>query len=144
MNKKEKFLIKRALRLYPEARKSSVTSLVDWAESNMGVDYGKVAVCSSPGNYKETQLCALMDANENLLRWCYVVEKVLDHFKFEKDKIEFIRMHYFDNKSEVETCLSVGICRATMFNWQTEILEVAYNWAKELKVIKESQWKNYQ
>jgi hypothetical protein len=101
----------------------------------MAIDYSKVAVQTSPSNYKEAQLCALMDDNLKLVRWSYVVEKVLDHFKFEQDKVKFIRQHYFAKKGEVETCLEIGICRATMFNWQNEIIDIAYKWARELKVL---------
>lgn len=137
MTNKIRKLIKKAFYIYPDAFNNVVVSTVDWAESNMAVDYGKVAVQTSPGNYKETQLCALMDENQKRLRWCYVVEKVLDHYKFEQDKVKFIETYYFHKKSEVETCLSVGICRRTMFNWQDEIMGIAYKWAIELKAIKE-------
>lgn len=137
MKSAEKKLIKKALYNYLENLKTAVISTVEWAESNMAVDYGKVAVKSSPSNYKETQLCGIIDDNQKRLRWCYVVEKVLDHYRFEQEKVKFIQVHYFEKKGEVQTCLDVGICRATIFNWQIEILEVAYNWAKELKLIKE-------
>ena len=127
--------VKKALYDYKKHLDSAVVSTVEWAESNMAVDYGKVSVQTSPGNYKETQLCALLDKNLANVRWCYVVEKVLDHFKFEQDKLNFIRLHYFERKGEVETCLGTGICRATLFNWQKEIIEIAYKWAKELRLI---------
>jgi hypothetical protein len=116
---------------------NAVQSTVEWAESNFAVDYSKVSVQTSPGNYKEAQLCALLDDNQKKVRWCYMVEKVLDHYHFESDKIKFIEQYFFKQKGAVITCLEVGICRATLFNWENEIIETAYKWAKELKLIKE-------
>ena len=42
---------------------------------------------------------------------------------------------FFNKKGDIETCLEVGIGRMTFYRWQNEILETAYNWAKELKLI---------
>lgn len=137
MKKRARDLIKHAFYNYRDMQKVAVISTVDWAESNFAIDYSKVSVQSSPSNYKETQLCALLDDNLKNVRWCYVVEKVLDHYHFERDKIRFITEHYFRKKSDVLTCIEVGICRATFYNWQEEILETAYKWAKELKLIGE-------
>ena len=137
MKGKTRFLIKHAFYNYREMQKQSVISTVDWAESNFAVDYSKVSVQSSHSNHKEAQLCALMDDNLKKVRWCYMVEKVLDHYRFEEGKVKFIQEHYFKKKGDILTCLEVGICRATFYNWQEEILETAYNWAKELKLIGE-------
>lgn len=137
MEKRTRKELKKVLYNYPRIFESAVQSTVEWAESNFAVDYSKVSVQTSPGNYKESQLCALLDSNQKKVRWCYMVEKVLDHYHFEQDKIKFIEQYFFKQKGEVLTCLDVGICRATLFNWENEILETAYKWAKELKLIKE-------
>ena len=63
-----------------------------------------------------------------------MVEKVLEHYKFQPDKLKLIDLYFFKGKTIVNTCLSVGICRATFFNWTNEILEIAYKWAKELGI----------
>ena len=130
--------IKQAFYDYPKMFKQAVISTVEWAESNMAVDYNKVSVQTSPGNYKETQLCALLDDNLKIVRWCSVVEKVLEHYHFEKDKIKFIESHYFNKKSDNNTCIEICIGRATFYRWQDEIIEEAYKWAKELKLIGEN------
>ena len=137
MKKRARDLIKHALYNYRDMQKVAVISTVDWAESNFAIDYSKVSVQSSPSNYKETQLCALIDDNLKKVRWCYVVEKVLDHYHFEPDKQKFIREHYFLKKGETAICLDIGISRATLYRWQEEILGIAYRWAIELKVIGE-------
>lgn len=128
-------MIKKAFYEYPKRLKECAEGVVEWAESNFAVDYSKVSVQTSPNNYKETQLCSLIDNNLKAVRWCYVVEKVLDHYHFEQDKVKFIEMIYFDKKPEVDICVEVCIGRATFYRWQEEILEIAYKWAKELKLI---------
>ena len=137
MKNETRKMIKKAFYTYKEMMKRAVVSTVEWAESNFAVDYSKVSVQTSPNNYKETQLCSLMDNNLKAVRWCYVVEKVLDHYHFEQDKVKFIKIFYFDKKGESLTCLEVGISRRAFFYWQEEILEIAYKWAKELKLIGE-------
>ena len=137
MKNETKKMIKKAFYTYKEMMQKAVVSTVEWAESNFAVDYSKVSVQTSPGNYKETQLCSLMDNNLKAVRWCYVVEKVLDHYHFEQEKIKFIQMHYFDKKSEIDICVEVCIGRATFYRWQDEIIEEAYKWAKELRLIGE-------
>ena len=137
MKKGERNQIKKAFYTYPEMMKSAVVSTVEWAESNFAVDYGKVNVQTSPCNYKEAQLCGLIDDNAKKIRWCYMVEKVLDHYHFESDKVRFIKEHYFKKKGDVTICLDVGISRRTFYNWQEEIIEEAYKWAKELRLVGE-------
>lgn len=135
MEKEYKSVVKKALYAYPKAMAGAVISTVEWAESNMAVDYGKVCVQTSPSNYKEAQLCKLIDENTASLRWCYVIEKVLEHYQFEQEKVKFIQKFFFEKKSEAFTCLSVGVSRRTFFRWKEEILETAYKWAVELKVL---------
>ena len=139
MEQRSRRAIKSALKNYLKNFDNVVQSTVDWAENNMAVDYGKVVVKSSKGNYKETQLCGLIDENQKKMRWCYMVEKVLDHYHFESDKVRFIEDYFFKQKGEVHTCVNVGIGRATLYRWENEIIETAYKWAKELKLIKENE-----
>ena len=136
-SKKARKQISRVFYTYPKVFKEIVCSTVEWAESNMAVDYSKVAVQTSPSNHKETQLCALMDNNLKKARWCNVVEKVLEHYKFEKDKVRFIDLHWFKKKTETEICIDIGIGRMTFYRWQNEIIDFALNWAKEYELIKE-------
>lgn len=135
MDGKERRIVKRALFNYPRALDDVVISTVDWAESNMAVDYSKVMVSSTPSNHKETQLCNLIDKNQNKIRWCYVVEKVLDHYRFQDDKVKFIEAFFFEKKTDTQVCLEIGLSRRTLFYWQEEVLDIAYRWARELKVM---------
>lgn len=135
MESKIRSRIKKAFYTYPKVMAEAVTSTVEWAESNFAVNYEKVCVQATQSNHKETQLCKLIDSNLSKMRWCYVIEKVLDHFKFDRDKIQFIQEYYFERKGENYTCVNVGISRRTLFRWQEEILDIAYKWAVELNVL---------
>lgn len=128
--------VKRAFFSYPLYRKQAVQSTVDFAEEQLAVDYSKVSVSSTKSNTKETRLCGIIDDNLTVLKWCYVVEKVLDHYRFEQDKVKFIQTRFFERKGDIETCLKVGICRRTLFNWQEEIIEKGYLWAQEKGLCK--------
>ena len=135
MTRQERKLIETMFYNYKKIFNNLVVLTIEWAESNMAVDYSKVAVSYSPGNYKEAQLCKILDKNQEKLRWSRMVERVLEHYYFDYDKIKFIQSYYFDKKGEVETCLIVGVCRATFFNWKNEILEEAYKWAREFNLL---------
>lgn len=130
-----KFKIKKAFYNYEKFLKSCVISTVELAEQGLIASYDKLGVQGSKSNTREAKLCGVMDKASEQLRWCYVVEKTLEHFKFERDKVEMIRVHYFNGKGDIETCLKVGITRRTFYYWQNEVLEIAYNWAKELKAV---------
>ena len=124
-----------SFRNYKENLQVAVISTVDWAESNFAIDYSKISVMGCSGNSKEDALIKIIDKNEDKIRWCRVVEKTMEHYQFEKDKLNFIETYFFNGKSVEYTCIAVGICRTTFFNWENEILEMACNWAKELRLV---------
>lgn len=62
-----------------------------------------------------------------------IVEKVVEHYKFELAKTKLIKMFFDEGKSVTQTCMEVGVCRATLFNWVKEIIELAEKWEKVLK-----------
>ena len=134
MKKEERKKIEKAFFNYKEYMAQGVISTVEWAESNMAVDYSKVAVQTSPSNYKEEKLCEVIDQKIDTYRWSLVVEKVLDMHKFDA-KSKFIRKHYFDKKNIYQVCYDIGICERTYKYWKEEIIEDAYLWAKEYKLV---------
>lgn len=64
-----------------------------------------------------------------------MVEKVLEHYRFEPDKVKMIRLYFLDGQSVNYVCIAVGISRSTFFYWMNEILDLSLRWAKELKLI---------
>lgn len=126
--------IEKAFFNYKTLKECAVISTVDWAEAGLAIDYSKPTVKSTPTNTKESKLCQLLDENDKALRWSYVVEKTLDSFKF-TDKDKLIQAYFFENRGKIGTCQRVGICRSTFFYWKNEIIERAFLWAKELKVL---------
>jgi ACT domain-containing protein len=62
-----------------------------------------------------------------------VIDKVLEHYRFETCKVKVIRLFLIGNKSVVQTCMDIGLARSTFYLWLDEILELASKWQKELK-----------
>ena len=135
MTKKERKIIEHALYNYKKFFNNVVMSTVEWAESGLAIDYSKPRITTTSGNFKENKLCGIIDTTEGKLKYCRLVEKVLEHYHFDNAKIRFIEVHFFNNKNDISTCMEVGISRRSFYNWQNEIVEFAYNWAKELKVL---------
>lgn len=136
MDRKLKKIIEDAFFNYKKISSEAVISTVEWAESNLAIDYSKVSVKSSSTGGKEEKLCEIIDNSQNALRWCYVVEKTLDFFKWDiKEKL--IRIHFFERKSVLRTCQEIHCSRRTCLYWKDEILTKAYQWAIELKLLKE-------
>ena len=134
MDKDVRKEIKKAFYNYKALSKKAVQSTVDWAEKNVAVDYSRVKVQSSSSNGKETQLCALIDDSLNAYRWCLVVEKVLEYYKWDCHE-QIIRQRFFEKKGITRICIDVGISRSTFFYWVDEIFERAYKWAIEYKLL---------
>lgn len=119
---------------YNKLKKSAVQSTVDWATENMATDYSRERVQTSPSNYREEILCRLIDSSSEALRWALVIDKVIDHYKFE-NKSRMIIAHYFMNETIRKTCRIVGISSKTYFNWKNEIFDLTERWARELRII---------
>ena len=134
MDKYIRRTLKKAFYTYQEMSKNAVHSTVEWAESIFAVDYSKERVKSSASNVKEGKLCKIIDDNLTAIRWCTVVEKVLDYYKWD-GREKLIRQRYFEKKSITAICLNIGICRSTFFIWSDEILLKAEQWARELRLL---------
>lgn len=136
MDLKIKRKIERAFYNYTKLVEDCVLSTVEWAESNMAIDYSKVNVKSSPGKGRETKLCETIDKSQEALKWCYVVEKVLDCYKWDS-KEQVIRKHYFERKTIEITSQEIHCSRRTCNYWIEEIILKAYMWAIDMRLIRE-------
>ena len=134
MDKETKKRIEYAFYNYEELKNSASQELVDLAYKNIAVCYDKPAVKSSVTKTMQDKICAVMDKTSENYRWALVVEKTIEHFSWDCRK-QLIFEKYFRKKSETETCLTIGMCRATLFRWIEDILDIAYHWAIELGVI---------
>lgn len=91
-------------------------------------------VKTSGGNHTEQLVIRAIYETERLRGWCTVFEKTLEKFKWEqKDKL--MQKRYLERKSVWRICEEIGICRATYFYWLEDIVNTAYLWAKELKIL---------
>lgn len=123
-----------AFRNYRKLIETVVQSTVDLAERDLSVNYGGERVKTSLTNKREDKIVNGIDKSFNSWRWCYVVEKTLDCYKFTiKDKI--IRYRWFDRMSVRNVCRKCFVGEATFYRWQTEILETAEKWAAEYHLI---------
>lgn len=134
MTKQEIKLIEYAFFNYKKLMDNVVISTVEWAESGLAIDYSKPKVKSSANTKKEDRLCALIDTAEKRLKWCRVVEKVLDYYKWDCRQ-DLIRKRYFEKQPFKKICIEIGICERTSKYWKDEILLKAYQWAKEFNVL---------
>lgn len=128
--------IEYALYNYDKIFRSAVKSTVEWAESNGAVDYSKERVQTSPDRKKEAKLCEIIDYSTEAVRWCEVIDKVFEHYKFEPTKCRLLRLKYFQKKTVVAVCKELKISRSTYFYWRDEIFLLLEQWAIELKTIK--------
>ena len=91
-------------------------------------------VKTSGGNTQEQLVIRAIYETERLHGWCTVFEKTLEKFKWEqKDKL--MQKRFLDRKSVWRTCEEIGISRATYFYWLEDILQSAFLWAKELRLM---------
>lgn len=89
---------------------------------------------SSTGNKNEQLIIRAIYDQERMRAWCNVYEKTLEKFKWEhKDKL--MEKRYRERKKPEKICREIGIARRTYDYWVDDILEVAYRWAKELKLL---------
>lgn len=96
--------------------------------------YGSVKVQSGFKNGREKAIIEAIDRECEIWRWCYVVEKTLEYF-YIGGRDNFIRCRYFRKLNEFQTLNACHISRRTYYNWLSDVLLVAYKWAREYKLM---------
>lgn len=131
--KKESYkIIKKEFFKYEENKRRANAGVS--ADSMTATPNFGVRVQTSPTNTPERRIIRELDEVDRCRRWCLVVEKVSEHYKFDI-KGKFINLRYIKKLSVVRVCDSVAISRSTYNYWQREILELAALWAKEFRLI---------
>lgn len=91
-------------------------------------------VKASSGNKNEQLVIRAIYDQERMRAWCHVFEKTQDKFKWEhKDKL--MQKRYVEHKKVWRVCDELHIVERTYHYWHNQILEVAYMWAKEFKLL---------
>ena len=135
MEKEIRKKIEYAFYNYEILRNKSAQELVDLAYKNIAVRYDKISVKGSSGKTMQDRICEISDKASEDYRWTLVVEKTIEHYRFDKDISSLIQLHYFQKKGEVEACLCIGISRATLFRFIDKIINIAEQCAISLGVI---------
>ena len=66
--------------------------------------------------------------------WRIIFNNLLVTYKW-SDREKLIRKRYIEHKSVVCVCMEIPISDRTYRNWRKEILNRAYDWAKEYKIL---------
>ncbi len=91
-------------------------------------------VKSSSGNRNEQLVIRAIYDQERMRAWCTVFEKTQDKFRWEH-KDELMRKKYIERKKPYRICDELSIADRTYHYWHNQVLEVAFMWAKELKLL---------
>lgn len=98
------------------------------------VDYSNIRVSGSVGNTAENRVIKALSDSERMSLWIQVFEYTLIKYTGEyKDRL--IRMKYIDQCSRRQICGKLHIGTATYHRWLDEILETAYMWSRNLKIL---------
>lgn len=71
--------------------------------------------------------------NENSA-WKVVCDKVLERFKWTQNE-KLIHKFYFESKSPTSVAMELYMSEREFYYSKREVLDMAYRWAKELKLI---------
>ena len=67
-------------------------------------------------------------------QWRSVFDSVLIRYKWKSEEA-LLRKKYIEHKNHKRICKEIGISKRTYSYWQNRILEDAYMFAKELKLL---------
>lgn len=133
MTKQQRKIIEREFYQYNFNKRTADNYAVDAVAYSSAVPDGE-RVKTSGGTTNEQLVIRAVCTAERMHGWCKVFEKTLEKFRWEqKDKL--MQKRYIERKSIWRTCEEIGICRATYFFWLEEILQTAFMWANEFKLI---------
>lgn len=134
MTKQQRKKIEREFYNYENMRNECAEYMAERAIAGLGVDFSGERVKTSRVNTTEDKVVKTVDEYERMYKWCLVYEKTLERFKWTlKDKL--MQMRYIDKNHQVCICDVIGISDRTLRYWVEEILQVAFMWAEEYKLL---------
>lgn len=134
MTKQQRKKIEREFYNYENMRNECAEYMAERAVAGLGVDFSGERVKTSRVNTTEDKVVKTVDEYERMYKWCLVYEKTLERFKWTlKDKL--MQMRYIDKNHQVCICDVIGISDRTLRYWVEEILQVAFMWAEEYKLL---------
>lgn len=135
MTNEQKRLINREFYKY-DAYSSEVNATLENAVfSGTTVDYSKLRVSGGEGgNGVENRVIKALSDSQQKSLWVQVFNYTMIKYTGEyKDRL--IRMKYIEGCSRRQICGRLHIGTATYHRWLDEILETAFMWCKNLKIL---------
>lgn len=135
MTREQKRLINSEFYKYNEYKSEVKATLEGAIYSGTTVDYSSLRVSGSGGtNGVENRVVkALTDSQQKSL-WVQVFNYTLIKYTGEyKDRL--IQMKYIDHCSRRQICCRLHIGTATYHRWLDEVIETAYMWCRNLKIL---------
>lgn len=134
MTYQQKRKIENELRNYEKYRLIAADYISSKCLEKMGIDCSNERVKSSSGNSVEKSVIKTIEEADILWKWCKVYENTYDCFRWtQKEKL--MKMKYIDRNHRDCICGVLNISERTCDYWVTEILEKAFMWAREFKLL---------
>lgn len=134
MTKQQRKKINKEFYRYWQNRDKAASDIASVAFAHFGIDYTSERVLASHINTVENKTIRFIDETDACYRWCLTFEKTIERFRWTgKDKL--MRMKYIERKKAFQIFQELGIERSTYFYWLNEILNTAFMWAMDLKII---------
>lgn len=135
MTRQQRKAIEREFFRYKENRAKAATAASEAAYAEFRRGLAETRVKSSPvGNTTENRIIKLLGEEDLAWRWCVVFEKTAEHFLAEQ-KDELMRRRYLGREHYLITCNALCLSVSTYFYWVEQIIQVAFRWAQELKIM---------
>lgn len=132
LDRKIRKKIEWAFRTYDTLKEQGADYLVALAEQGITPMYGAAGSRASPGNPTESK--GIKVTEHNAVLWCKVVENTLTAFQWDMEH-ELITLHYFKKKSRAFVCECLGVGERTFTYWTENIMNYAYQWVQEYKLV---------
>ena len=124
-----------AFRNYEKLKKQAEEYIVNLAESDICTNWEHIGH-GRGGYYNPTEKKAIKAAENEAVKWCYVVECTIGYFADKEPlKAELIRQRYFDKKPALVVGLNLYIQERTLYSWQREIITYATFLAIQEKLV---------
>lgn len=134
MTNEQRRQLNRELYNYKEYKGKVKETLEDAFYGGLTLDYSNIRVNSSGGNSAENRMIKALSDSERMSLWIRVFEFTLIKYTGEhKDLV--LRKKYIEGKKKYQICREAAISPRTYDYWISELLEVAFRWARIFKVL---------
>lgn len=134
MTKAERRTIEKEFFRYTENSRKAASYIEMHAADGIAIDQTSPRVIATPRNGVERAVICLVNEEERARRWSFIFDKTLERFRWTM-KDELMRRRYIRQEHYLLTCAALHLSPKAYYHWRREVLEVAFLWAKELKIL---------